>query len=426
MPTLSVALIVKNEEEHLPHCLSSIKDLADEIVVVDTGSTDRTVEIARGFGAVLGYFEWVDDFAAARNESLALCTGDWVLVLDADEAIDPLDHQAIRALMNEGGQAYRLRSRSYLLAASQITLDAAPTLNTSPYTEGRSYTHYTDFHALRLCRNLPGLQFTGKIHELLEPFWLAQGAEIKNADPVIHHYGKTLIDREIHKQSFYLKLTQEEVNRNPENHQAQFNLMMQAMVAGEWGVCLKAGLEYTRIRNDAPYLVFLGLGLAYQHLADPTKSLFWLDQLLASAPTHAVALTHKAQNLAALGRVEEARYCLEKAIKAQPGFSTPYLTLADLDSQDGRPHGNRSALLRGIVANPTEESLWTALIHQDLQSGNMSQAVASAWEALRKIPGGGKGEWHRLVASSLRRDGKMELADKVAKMKQASDNAYRS
>lgn len=423
MPTLSVALIVKNEEAHLPHCLASIKDLADQIVVVDTGSSDRTVEIAREFGVEVGYFEWVDDFAAARNHSLSLCTGDWILVLDADEAIDPTDHPAIRSLLKEDGpQAYRLRSRSYLLAASQTTLDSAPTLNTSHYTEGRSYTHYTDFYTLRLCRNLPGLRFTGKIHELLEPCLLAKGVEVKNIDPVIHHYGKTLIDREIYKQSFYLKLTQEEVDRDPSNHQAQFNLMMQAMVAGEWSTCLKAGLEYTKLRDDAPYLVFLGLGIAYQHLADPVKSLFWLDQLLATAPTHAVALTHKAQNLASMGNVEGAAYWLEKAIDAQPGFTTPYLVLADLHSKRGMIHEVKAVLRSGLASNPTEESLWTALINQDLESGSMDQAVLSAWEAIQKVPNGGNGEWHRLVANSLRKEGKNEMAERVMRMKQASDN----
>jgi hypothetical protein len=81
-PRLTVCLIAKNEERFLGQCLASVKDLADEIVVVDTGSTDRTVEIARSFGAKLGYFEWSHDFSAARNAALELATGDWILVLD--------------------------------------------------------------------------------------------------------------------------------------------------------------------------------------------------------------------------------------------------------------------------------------------------------------------------------------------------------
>jgi tetratricopeptide (TPR) repeat protein len=80
-------MIVKNEEATLPECLSSVRDVVDEMVVLDTGSTDSTPEIAREFGAKVYHYQWCNDFAAARNESLKYVTGDWVLVLDADEVI---------------------------------------------------------------------------------------------------------------------------------------------------------------------------------------------------------------------------------------------------------------------------------------------------------------------------------------------------
>ena len=76
MPTLSVCLIVKNEEAHLARCLESVRGLWDDLVVVDTGSTDHTVEIARSFGARLFDFTWVDDFSAARNFCLDQITTD--------------------------------------------------------------------------------------------------------------------------------------------------------------------------------------------------------------------------------------------------------------------------------------------------------------------------------------------------------------
>ena len=88
-PRLSVCMIVKNEERFLGQCLASVKDIADELIVIDTGSTDRTVEIAREHGAQVGHFEWCNDFAAARNASIAAATGDWILFLDADEELSP-------------------------------------------------------------------------------------------------------------------------------------------------------------------------------------------------------------------------------------------------------------------------------------------------------------------------------------------------
>ena len=88
VPEISLVLIVKNEEKDLARCLNSFKDIVKEIIVVDTGSTDRTVEIAKSFGARVEYFEWCNDFAAARNESLKYATCDWILRTDADEYIE--------------------------------------------------------------------------------------------------------------------------------------------------------------------------------------------------------------------------------------------------------------------------------------------------------------------------------------------------
>jgi glycosyltransferase involved in cell wall biosynthesis len=86
---LSLCIIVKNEETTLPKTLDSVKGVVDETIVLDTGSTDRTCEIAQEFGARVYRFEWCNDFAAARNECLKYATGDWILVLDADEVLVP-------------------------------------------------------------------------------------------------------------------------------------------------------------------------------------------------------------------------------------------------------------------------------------------------------------------------------------------------
>ena len=86
-PTISLCMIARNEERVLGDCLASIRPYVDEIILVDTGSTDRTVEIAENFGAKGYHFPWCDDFSAARNVSLSHATGDWVLWMDADDTI---------------------------------------------------------------------------------------------------------------------------------------------------------------------------------------------------------------------------------------------------------------------------------------------------------------------------------------------------
>ncbi|HQH66818.1 MAG TPA: glycosyltransferase family 2 protein, partial [Candidatus Hydrogenedentes bacterium] len=103
MPALSIVMIVKNEAGRLGECLASVRGIADEIVVGDTGSTDSTVAVAEGFGARVLTIPWRDDFAWARNRVLEAATGDWLLHVDADEAVDSEGAGRIRALVDTDG-----------------------------------------------------------------------------------------------------------------------------------------------------------------------------------------------------------------------------------------------------------------------------------------------------------------------------------
>ena len=132
-------MIVRDEESNLPHCLESVRGLFDEIVIVDTGSRDRTVEIARAFGAQVFDFIWVDDFAAARNAALAHATGDYAFWLDADDVIDPPNEQNSKSCWRELRPASWDRHRrpwpSQPPAASPVGL--RPPLCLRPRTERR-------------------------------------------------------------------------------------------------------------------------------------------------------------------------------------------------------------------------------------------------------------------------------------------------
>lgn len=138
-------MIVKNERQNLSRCLASAQAYVDEIVVVDTGSEDETPEIARQFGAKLEHFEWCNDFAAARNYALSKVTGDWILVLDADEELIVTSEDF----------------RMQLLSSSEIL---AYSLN---LTEADNKEGMTPLQTPRLFRNLPELQFIGCYHEQL-------------------------------------------------------------------------------------------------------------------------------------------------------------------------------------------------------------------------------------------------------------------
>src|SRR5262245_717359 len=117
-PRVSLTMIVKNEEANLPDCLTSVADLVDEIVIVDTGSTDRTKEVAARFGARVFNFPWIDDFSAARNETLRHATGEWIFWLDADDRVDEPNRQKLRMLFTGLSDKHIAYSMKYVCRVS--------------------------------------------------------------------------------------------------------------------------------------------------------------------------------------------------------------------------------------------------------------------------------------------------------------------
>jgi tetratricopeptide (TPR) repeat protein len=144
MPRISAAMIVRDEETVLADCLRSIRNEVDEIVVTDTGSTDRSRDIAVAFGARVLERPWDDDFSAARNHSLEAATGDWILYIDADERLEAPKRGVLRWTVARPG-----------MAALLIRLQPQ---------EG-----FTTYLEARLFRRDPRIRFKGRIHEQIWP-----------------------------------------------------------------------------------------------------------------------------------------------------------------------------------------------------------------------------------------------------------------
>jgi glycosyltransferase involved in cell wall biosynthesis len=140
---LSFVAIVKNEAANLARCLASVKPYVDELVIVDTGSTDETIAIAKQYGAKVSYFEWCDDFAAARNYALSLVSSDWVLTLDADEELQASDSNWRHQLLQNN------EAIAYTLELKDIEADTS------------------QFKTIRIFQNLPNLTYLGRYHESL-------------------------------------------------------------------------------------------------------------------------------------------------------------------------------------------------------------------------------------------------------------------
>jgi glycosyltransferase involved in cell wall biosynthesis len=169
--TLSLCMIVRDEEEMLPRSLAAARDAVDEIVVVDTGSVDRTVEIARSFGVKVLEREWTGSFADARNASFDAATGDWILYLDADEVLVAGDAARLRALL---GRTWR---EAFYLVETNFTGEIG---------DGTAVTH----NAMRLFRNRPEYRFEGRIHEqIAHRLPAGQPERIEQTDVRVEHYG---------------------------------------------------------------------------------------------------------------------------------------------------------------------------------------------------------------------------------------------
>lgn len=145
---LGVHMIIKNEEDVLPRCLNSIKDFADELVIIDTGSTDRSIEIAQGYGARIIKAGWSDDFAAARNLGLQLAETEWILYLDADEILVEGIRETL--LLLNGNEA-----NGFWISIENIL--------------GSKKEDRVSHSSVRLFRNDPRFRFEGEIHEQIVP-----------------------------------------------------------------------------------------------------------------------------------------------------------------------------------------------------------------------------------------------------------------
>jgi glycosyltransferase involved in cell wall biosynthesis len=203
--SISLCMIVRNEQAFLGPSLNAIKNLVDEIIVVDTGSKDRSADIARVYGAQVFDVEWQDDFSLARNVSLEKAHGDWILILDADEVIAPQDFADLKQMVlssKDKPRAYSLQTRNYLNLAN--AMDWQPNDRSYPQQEAGIGWFPTD--KVRLFPNLNGIRFDFPVHEMVDVKVKEAGIPIRPCLVPIHHYGHLNETKNRRKAEKYLKL----------------------------------------------------------------------------------------------------------------------------------------------------------------------------------------------------------------------------
>ena len=248
---ISLAMIVKNEEANLADCLASAADLVDEIVVVDTGSTDRTKEVAQRIHARVFDFPWIDDFAAARNASLEHATGDWIFWLDADDRLDQENRGRLRTLfagLKDENAAYIMK---YWCPANGAKAGVVT------------------FDHLRLFRQNPAARWQYRIHEQIHPVLERLGYSIRPSDVTILHLGYQEAATRDRKSQRNLRLLQLEDSERPNDGFTLFNLGCTYQEIGrlsEAVACYRRGLRYAGAGQSYLRKLYVMLTRAHRQL----------------------------------------------------------------------------------------------------------------------------------------------------------------
>lgn len=237
-PTISLCMIVKNEELFLRQCLESVKTVVDEIVIVDTGSTDATREIALEFGARVFDFDWNESFSDARNAALEQATGDWILVMDADEVLAP-----------------ETASNLAQLIAGPLPVQTGFLIKIRNLHSEGNQVDVVEHYMMRFFPNDAGLRFRGVIHEQLQPVDDRPFDRMATPDVLLLHYGyigKTMEDRDKYRRN--LDLLRASIEREPENPFHWFNLGLTHRIQREEDDALAAFEKAVELSRKLDYL----------------------------------------------------------------------------------------------------------------------------------------------------------------------------
>jgi GT2 family glycosyltransferase len=277
---ISLTMIVRDEQENLPACLESARGLFDEVIVVDTGSADRTKEVARSLGARVFDFAWCDDFAAARNAALGHATGDYAFWLDADDRVDPPQRDRLRALFDGlgggGGAAYVLRC---LCEADR---------------DGRGETVVDH---IRLFPLRDDVRWSYRVHEQILPALRRAKVEVRRADAVIRHVGyrdPVLRSRKLDRD---VRLLEAELRERPGDPFVLFNLGWVAMERKDPRTALgylRASLAGSAPTDSITRKLHALIAQAHQALGDTAAALAACAAGLAAAPGDAELLFREA------------------------------------------------------------------------------------------------------------------------------------
>lgn len=246
---------MRDNAKTLARCLESVRDLADEVIICDTGSVDGSVDIARSWGCKILHDPWQDDFARPRNISIAHATKQWILIMDPDEIILKKDHETIRLLTRSKDViAYRLTTRNY----SRLPHEAGYRTLVGETDPTGMFTGFVPSTKTRLFKNGLGLKFEGCWHELLDWNIIRRKLRVDTCPVPIHHWGHEISQKSIREKTlFYLKMGEKKVKEWPHNGQAWWELAVAQAINAQRYAALQSLAEAFRLGFGAQDQYFL-------------------------------------------------------------------------------------------------------------------------------------------------------------------------
>ncbi|MCG7383847.1 glycosyltransferase family 2 protein [Paenibacillus sp. ACRRY] len=418
-PEISLCMIVKDEEDYLRHCLEAISGVVDEMIILDTGSTDDTVRIASLYGAKIIRAEWNGDFAAARNQSLTAATKPWILVLDADEVwvkTEQSKTELTRLLSGSPDHVW-----GYWVKVTSLL--------------GRSGEERVTDSVCRLFRNDPRIAFKGRIHEEIASSILAFAPEgVRHSELEVLHYGyleETIVRK--NKTERNMQLIRSALNGSDNPPELLYALAAEWFQQGEYNEALRllepllarlgpsCGYHSDLVlktayalresgRPERALAVVQAWTPAYADFADVLElgavleldlgreevALDWLKKARSAAKTSGQytsvsgagtyrSLTLEGIALERLGRWEEAETAYIAALTSQPGNMAAWQRLLLLAAATGRPNAIADAAVRALPP----PAAWQALVPAALEAHRpewLLRHAARLGAALRQQP----------------------------------------
>ncbi len=347
-PDISLCLIAKNEEHFLKKHLPIISNFVSEIIYVDTGSSDFSVEIASEYTDKIFVRKWKHSFEDARNFAIKKASKKWILVLDADEIISPRDFPKIKHFLNNFPDVagFIFYQRSYLNDPSTENF----IVNKTDYPEGMQFKGYIDIPVVRLFKNTPQVKYTGAAHDLVE-YSIEKENKINTKIP-IHHYGMVRgINKSIEKDKEYLKQLKKDLKKYPNLFKTHYTLGRLLYRMGKYNEAEERTKKAIEIRSNSSEAYFLLSMIYYMQ-----------------------------------GKYEEAKISAEMSLKFNNNNAEAHHILGILNMLSGKKTIAEKHFIKACLLNPGNPKFNSSLAAFYIENGKMEKAFKIAKETYFNFP----------------------------------------